>query len=249
MTLRPFWAPILLYHRVVPATPPRDPYRNCVSSATFAAHMAWLARRGYRTIQLADLRAAFEHGAAGRVPPRRSVVITFDDGYEDTYAHAWPILRRHGFSAAVFVVADAIGGDNRFDAAHGEARAPMLTAEQLRTLHRQGVEIGSHTCSHPDALTDLADGALWDELTRSRSILESALGAPVRHFAYPHSRVDGRVEAAVERAGYELACAGVGTRFDPFCLQRVEPPPGGGPSLGRQIHWRHLKWLLRRYLH
>jgi peptidoglycan/xylan/chitin deacetylase (PgdA/CDA1 family) len=243
------WLPILLYHRVVPVVPRRDPYHNCVSSTAFASHMAWLAQRGYQTLSLDDVGKWLEQRREDSPSlPRRPMAITFDDGYQDTYRYAWPVLERYGFTASVFVVTDAIGGDNSFDIGPRSGGVPMLTGEEIRELHRYRVDIGSHTCSHPASLVDLADDRLVDELARSRATLEDVVGAPAEHFAYPHSKVDRRVEAAVRDAGYTLACAGVGRRFSRFCLQRVAPPAGGGARTELQIHWRRLKRLAGRWI-
>jgi len=246
--LRP-WMPVLMYHRIVPVLPEHDPFGNCISAATFERHLRWLARRGFVSTPLAALANSCDHDREGRrVALRRSVAITFDDGYQDNYLHAWPLLKRYGFTATIFLVSDAIGGDNSFDATYASERVPMLTVDQIRQLQAQQIEFGSHTCSHPASLTQLLDAQLHDELVRSRSQLESLLDAPVEHFSYPHSQLDARVEAAVERAGYRLACAGTGSRFAQFCIHRVEARAAQGAALEAQMRWRKSKWLGRTWL-
>jgi peptidoglycan/xylan/chitin deacetylase (PgdA/CDA1 family) len=236
--------PVLMYHRVVPSLPGPDPYGNCVTVASFESHLRWLARRGYTGVPLGAVAEALG-GARGPLP-RRPVVITFDDGYEDNHRHAWPALRRHGFGATVFLVSDAIGGHNHFDAADNPEPVPMLSVEQIRAMHGAGIDFGSHTCTHPGPLTALADDRIRDELTRSRAAIEAILDSPVLDFAYPHSRLDPRVEALVRAAGYRLACAGVGTRFSRHCLHRVAPPLRGGPHLELEMRVRRLKHRIRR---
>lgn len=244
--LRHVWMPILLYHRVVPVLPEHDPFQNCTSVTTFESHLRWLATRGYGSLPLSELAELWGPGTGNRrSSPHRSVVITFDDGYRDNYLYAWPLLKRYGFTATIFLVSDAIGGDNAFDAAYGSEPAPMLSLDEIRKMQRGGIGFGSHSCSHPPSLPELADRELKDELERSRSVLEGLLDAPIDHFAYPHSKLDGRVEAAVESAGYRLACAGVGTRFSPFCLHRVEPPARPGVAIEMQMGWRYLKRLAK----
>lgn len=246
---RPVWAPILLYHRVVPVLPEHDPFGNCVTTATFESHLRWLAHRGYRSLSLADLETRFGPNAArAPLPPRRAIAITFDDGYHDNYLHAWPLLKQYGFSATIFLVSDAIGGDNGFDAAyHRRGPASMLSAGQIEEMHRHGgIGFGSHSCSHPDSLVPLSQPCLEDELLRSRITIEQIIQAPVAHFAYPHSQRDDRVEAAVRRAGYRLACAGVGTRFSPLCLHRIEARSRQGVLLEAHLKERWGKWLVRR---
>ncbi len=236
------WLPVLLYHRVVPKPPKDDPYGNFVSVASFESQLRWLRDHGYRTVPLPALETVFS-GAQAAGLPRRPLAITFDDGYVDNYEHAWPLLKRYGFQATVFVVTDAIGRGSNFDDAY--PRSPMLTAHQIREMSRDGITLGSHTCSHPASLMDLGEIDLARELALSRESLEGLLGAPVTLFAYPHSRHDHRVEKAVARAGYQLACGGTGTRFSRYCLTRVQAPDDGGAALGRRIAWRRLKWMLK----
>jgi peptidoglycan/xylan/chitin deacetylase (PgdA/CDA1 family) len=237
------WVPVLLYHRVVPQLPQRDPFGNCVTTTTFESHLRWLARRGYRAITVSELtRAALlNRGQRGL-----RVAITFDDGYEDNLLYAAPLLRRYGFSATVFVVTNTIGSVNSFDAGRGVDPTPMLTAEQVLALAESGIEIGSHGCTHPPSLPDLSDAELLFELQRSKEIVEAIVNRPVRSFSYPHSRVDVRVQAAVEAAGYESACAGVGTAFTPYRLSRVAPPASPGAVLEARMRWRELKNVAAR---
>jgi peptidoglycan/xylan/chitin deacetylase (PgdA/CDA1 family) len=243
-TDRPRWLPVLLYHRVAPR-PDHDPWGNFVGPRAFESHLRWLRAWGYRSVTLSAVADSLE---GGRPLPRRAVAITFDDGYLDTYEYAFPLLQRYGFGAAVFLVSDAVGGDSSFDAGSGYEPAPMLGWDQIQEMASAGVEFGSHTCSHPDSLSELDDDRLRVELESSRRAIEALLDAPADLFSYPHSRLDGRVEAAVAAAGYRLACAGVGTRFEPRCVCRVAPPQARGPAVDVVAGWRRLKWRARSVL-
>lgn len=234
---------VLMYHSVWDAVPAADPYHNGISTATFDSHLRWLINRGYQPMSLSALEEVWE---GGRLPPTRGVAITFDDGYEDNYLHAWPILRRHQFTATIFVVTDTIGGVNAFDSERGVAPARMLTTEQIRTLHRGGVSFGSHGCSHPATLTALADDRLDDEVNRSRRELEQLLDAPVHHFSYPHSKSDDRVEDAVCRAGYRLACTGEGGPSSRYRVHRVQAPAFSGPAVEFAMRRRNAKLAIKR---
>ncbi len=77
----------------------------------------------------------------------------------------------------------------------------MLNAEQVREMHRAGIDFASHTCSHPASLVRLSDRDLERELVESRLTIRMLTGADVHHFSYPHSKLDGRVAAAVAAAG------------------------------------------------
>jgi len=243
------WLPILAYHRVVDAPPAQDPAGNCVAAAIFERHLRWLADNGYTCIPLADVGRAFEAGGATHEPlPGRSVVLTFDDGYRDNYELAWPLLKRYGFTATIFLVSDSIGGYNSFDADLPGEPVPMLGWEQVREMRSAGITFGSHTSTHPSSLIGLDDHRLRRELAGSKAALEEGLNEPVEHFSYPHDQLDHRVEAAVEAAGYKLACAGVGSRFSRYRLARVSPPRRPDVSPARGLLERRLKWRLRNRL-
>ncbi len=138
-----------------------------------------------------------------------------------------------------------MGGDSSFDLEYGYQPAPMLGPREIREMAAAGIEFGSHSRRHPNSLTRLSDHALRDEVEGSRRMLESLLQHPVDSFSYPHSGLDARVETAVVAAGYRVACAGVGSRFDRFCIGRIAPPLAGGLSLAAAVRWRGLKGALR----
>jgi peptidoglycan/xylan/chitin deacetylase (PgdA/CDA1 family) len=240
------WIPILLYHRVVPVLPDQDPFGNCVTTDVFAKQLQWLSDHGYHCASLHDLERCLP--SQGRKPerlPSRSFLITFDDGYQDNYLYAWPLLQHFGFTATIFLVTGMIGRDNRFDPAHSYSLTEMLSSAEIQEMYRHGIHFESHTCSHPNSLAELPDDALQDELERSRTDIANLVGTPSRYFAYPHSKTDPRVERAVEEAGYALACGGVGTRFSRFCLSRIEPGVRQGLALEAHLKERYLKWLLK----
>jgi peptidoglycan/xylan/chitin deacetylase (PgdA/CDA1 family) len=133
--------------------------------------------------------------------PQRSVVITIDDGYESTYSHALPALRRHGFPATVFVYTDFVGA--------GDA----LSWAQLRELVASGLfEIGAHSKTHRNLTERSARETevqyrreIDNELRASRALLEKQLGIRVRFFAMPFGDANGWVIDALERQDYKLA--------------------------------------------
>lgn len=215
-----FRVPILAYHRVTDRPHPALA-AYAVSPRTFRRQLAWLRARGYDVISLSAVYDAYR-GAAS-LPPH-PVVITFDDGYEDTSTIAAPILGAFGFQATLFVVSDRVGGSNTWDARFGPPPAPLLSWTQIRALADAGFEIGGHSATHP-ALTTLADAELEGEIRRSRTSLEQALGRPARWFAYPYGDHDERVRAAVRAAGY-LAGLAFGGGFaaagdDLFAFNRI----------------------------
>ena len=179
MTLRD--APmIFMYHAVADAA--EDPNQLAVSPARFAEQMAWLARSGLRGVSVAELVAAMAAGQA-----RGLVGLTFDDGYTSVLDTALPVLDRHGFGATAFIISDRIGGTNEWD--EGPVW-PLLDAGGVRELAAAGVEIGSHSATHPH-LAGVAARRQAAEVTASRGRLEDLLsgaGAGVRLPVRIHGR-------------------------------------------------------------
>jgi peptidoglycan/xylan/chitin deacetylase (PgdA/CDA1 family) len=156
------------------------------------------------------------------------VHVTFDDAFRSV-ATAVPVLRRLGFPATVFACPGLADGDCIFNIpelapllqAHKEDLTTMSWAE-LRDLVENGVEVGSHTLTHPH-LTKLGDDELRRELVESRARLEDELGARCRFLAYPFGEEDARVRSAARSSGYEAAFALPGDQMssDPYAVPRV----------------------------
>jgi peptidoglycan/xylan/chitin deacetylase (PgdA/CDA1 family) len=187
---------ILMYHGVADAA--EDPNRLCVSPARFAEQMTWLERSGLRGVSVGALARAARAGQAAGL-----VGITFDDGYPSVLDTALPELARRGFGATAFIISDLIGKTNEWDA--GPAW-PLLDAAGVTELAQAGIEIGSHSATHP-RLAGLPAGRQAAEASASRQRLEDLLSAPVRGFAYPYGSMDETARRAVGAAGYEYACA------------------------------------------
>jgi peptidoglycan/xylan/chitin deacetylase (PgdA/CDA1 family) len=189
---------------------------------------------GYTTVTVSRLVQAM-HG--GQPLPPRPVVLTFDDGFEDFYTAALPVLQAHRFAATLYVVSGCVGGTSRWLADEGEGERRMLTWGQLREVADAGVECGAHSCTHPQ-LDVVSRARARAEIVRSRRELEDGLGRAVHSFAYPHGYHDGVVRRMVAEAGYSSAC-GVkhvhsSLQDDPYSLGRVIVRRDDDPS--RLLH-------------
>lgn len=203
--------PILCYHRFG-----HGGGKMVVSPANFEKQLDWLARNDYHVIRLADM-AAYLKGE--QALPRRSVVITIDDGYESVYRHALPLLRKHGFPATVFVYTDFIGA--------GEA----LSWTQLQELAASGlVDIQAHSKSHRNLIERTAGETdaqyaqgLEAEARTPREIIERRLPVRVRHYAYPFGDTNDQMLEVLGRQQYQLA---------------VTVNPGGNPFFAQPLMLR-----------
>jgi peptidoglycan/xylan/chitin deacetylase (PgdA/CDA1 family) len=192
---------VLCYHAVSETWPAN----LSVTPGRLRRQLEHLLEKGYR--------GATFHEAATSPRPRRTLVVTFDDGYTSVLELAYPILSSLGLPATVFAVSELAdghlrswAGPDRWLGGPHEHELQGLTWTQLGELADAGWEVGSHTRRHP-RLTKLDDEELAEELRASREACEAALGHPCRTLAYPYGDVDERVVAAVRAAGYEAAAA------------------------------------------
>jgi peptidoglycan/xylan/chitin deacetylase (PgdA/CDA1 family) len=193
---------VLMYHSISPPDGDSDPL--CVSPERFEAQMLYLKRHNLRGVSMRELYLAMSAGDVGGL-----VGITFDDGYEDFLSSALPTLERLSFSATVFVVAGMLGKMNTWEHRGGpRPQLRLLEANGVREISERGIEVGSHTVTHP-RLPGLDPEKLVHEVSDSRQILGEIVGAPVGGFSYPYGNLDSWAIQAARRTGYLYA---VGTK-------------------------------------
>ncbi|MGH9136851.1 MAG: glycosyltransferase [Acidimicrobiales bacterium] len=210
---------VLTYHAIAEIDDPIfRPYG--VPPSTFEWQMRTIRRLGLRPISAAQLAAAFE----GVPLPRRPVLVTFDDCIRDLLP-ASTVLASLRVPALAFVVTGQIGGSNLWDRDLGVGELELLDRDELLTVRRHGVELGSHSVSHPQFPT-LAPPEQRAEATSSRQALARLRGTDPEFFAYPRGEHDERARAAVREAGYRAAFAVTPGRVrassDPYALPRIE---------------------------
>lgn len=215
---RPMRVPVLMYHEI--SEPEKATWGNlAVSPGAFRAQLACLREAGYRTLTAGALASLF--AAGGEVPPK-SVVLTFDDGFEDFHRHAVPALADHGFSATVFVTTGWVQDASPGSPATRPGR--MLGWQQVSEAAAAGMEVGAHSCLHPQ-LDQVPAARLREELYASKARLEDQLGGPVPGLAYPYGYSSAEVRKVARAAGYDYGYAVRNTMTspgtDPFLLPRL----------------------------
>jgi glycosyltransferase involved in cell wall biosynthesis/peptidoglycan/xylan/chitin deacetylase (PgdA/CDA1 family) len=191
---------VLIYHALGGVG--EKPSRYVLPLSRFRRQLRWLQLRGYRIISLDEYARTWSEG---RLPPPKSVVITFDDGYADNAELSSDDLRQLGAEAVVFIVSSLVGESNQWTPEPPLHDRPLLSWEQLRKLRDDGIAVGAHTVSHP-RLTDLDPEEASREVVESRAALELRLGERVAHFAYPYGKTSNAVQRIVSEAGYVTAC-------------------------------------------
>lgn len=202
--------PILMYHSISDGPDHTHPYyRTVTHPSVFEEHMQYLRGAGYVTVGLGELDQVLKHPAPSHV---RRVAITFDDGFEDFYTNAYPVLDRFGFTACMYLPTAFIGETN----CDFKGKACMSWG-QIRELQSRGIEFGSHTVTHPQLRSETLE-TVEREVRESKDTIEQKLGCPVTSFAYPYAFPEadaafkGTLRGLLQEAGYENGvCTTVGT--------------------------------------
>jgi peptidoglycan/xylan/chitin deacetylase (PgdA/CDA1 family) len=227
---------ILAYHKIgQPSAAAWDTWFY-ISEEIFERQLRCIAESGWEVIDTARFRQGLDDPGS---LPDRSVLLTFDDGYQSILRCALPHLNAFGFPAVIFVPTGLVGDVSRFDAKTREPMEPICSWDELRELQRGGVSVESHGVSHC-RFSDLDRSGLTFELESSRRAIIKELGANSALFAFPYGDPgsDYPVTAsALVEAGYRCAFLyrGGGVQsfpvFDPYRIARI--PMGREIELGQ----------------
>lgn len=205
---------ILMYHSVADRGG-----ATAIAPRVFGMQMRVLAESGVPVLSMDDW---LEARLAGTLPPR-SVVITFDDGFQDFAEMAWPVLRPLGFRPIVFLPTAFVGGAEDWYGI-GEAPRALMGWDTIRALAAEGVLFGSHTMSHAN-LNALEPAALERELGEARAVIGQKLGHAPRHFAAPFGLANAAVKVAIAQvydSSVSTRLAQVGPGRSAHDLPRIE---------------------------
>ena len=183
--------PILLYHHVASlhSGASKAQKRWTISPERFDGQMRWLAGHGFHPVTMAQLSA---HLKRGQPLPFKPIAISFDDGWKDQYSTAYPILKKYSFLGTFFINTDSVG------------HSAYMNWDQVREMSASGMDIESHSCTHPRLLSLSPDQA-WQEINDSKKALESRLHKPVTVFSYPYGSYSDKIISMVKDAGFEAA--------------------------------------------
>ena len=188
----------------------------------FKKHMRFLKSNGFTPISLKQIDD-YLHGETEI--PENSVVVTLDDGFQDNYTNAFPIIQQYDIPATIFLATGTLSGKNSWMSAPDFTEKPMLEWTQVREMNASGINFGAHTVRHP-RLSELDKDAALIEITDSKKAIEDGLGKSCDYFAYPYGLFNNETPQLVQQAGFKLACStrsGFNTTArDPFLLHRIE---------------------------
>ena len=177
--------PVLNYHQVEP----KDGNPLTLWPEQFEAQMEYLAAEGYTTITIDEMMDALENSTS---LPEKSVIITFDDGYADNYEYVYPILKKYGFKATIFLIYDFTNTYPNY-----------LTWDQVAEMKDSGlIHFESHTMTHANLAELTSVDELRHEIADSHDLLSEKLGYDMHYIAYPGGRVNEEIERITSAAGY-----------------------------------------------
>jgi peptidoglycan/xylan/chitin deacetylase (PgdA/CDA1 family) len=201
-----------MYHYF--GTPPgADPERLFVDRPMFVAQLDHLSRAGWHALSLDEYLAALD----GAPTPRRSYLLTIDDGHESVGRIAAPLLAERGIPSVLFVCPGLLGAHAQWTPPYREER--LSPAGELQALPGLGMELGVHSWNHT-RMVDLDADALDRHVRRSREALEEATGVKARAFAYPFGTHELASRSAVAEAGYDVAFA-VAREHGRYAVDRI----------------------------
>lgn len=186
---------VLTYHNI--GKPPSSAKLKTlyVKSWDLKKQIKALKLLGYKFLRSQDLL---------KRPKDRAVLLTFDDAYLDFWENAFPFLMEEGVPALVFVPAGLVGKFNKWDYERLKVKKTIMDWQHLKELVSAGIEIGSHSLTHP-YLSKIPEESAKREIEDSKKLLEDKLGIEIKTFCYPYGDYNQKVRDMVAKAGYLMA--------------------------------------------
>lgn len=189
----PVKATILIYHSVRPMSEKLTKSQKAfdVDTIMFEKQIKYLLDNNYKIISMDELSKHYQNNAP---LPKNAVIMNFDDGWKNQYIYAYPILKKYGVTATFFIYTDKISVGHSF-----------MNWDEIMDLQNNGMQIESHSISHPILTRIHNDDTLLNEISQSKKILEQKLNKPIKIFAYPYGMYDDKSINIVKSSGYLLA--------------------------------------------
>ena len=197
-----------------------------VSPLMFERQLRWFKNNGWNSYTISELIERNDK------IPEKIVVLTFDDGFEDNYENAFPLLKKYGFKATLYLVVDRHERDwsvsKKKHHNSGELmKEPKLNDEQVDEMLASGlVELGGHSLTHINFSKE-SESEKYRQILQSKILLEDKFNTTVNSFAYPFGIYDARDPLLVKKAGYSSAVtteSGIESQdaADKFQLKRIK---------------------------
>ena len=246
---RKYDIPVIMYHRVVNDESEGGVHGTYITAKKFDEHMKYLKENNYEPITFKELlklnyRNRFNNG-------KKYIILTFDDGYEDNYKIAFPILKKYQFNCIIYLVSHL--NYNKWDVEvpeNPEKEFPLMTWDMIKEMQEYGIEFGGHTMTH-QKLAHIPFEQAKEEITKSTEFLEGKLGEKLVCFAYPYGDLNEEVKEFVKETGYSFAVAtdsgDLSFSEDLFQIRRIGIfPTNNMLSFKRKVHGNYNFIKLRK---
>ena len=209
-------ARVLMYHSICEHIRKEKHNKWRVKPKDFEKQMNWFHKNNWKSFTISELVKLDEI-------PKKSFVVTFDDGFEDNFLNAFPILKKYNFKATIYLVPNQ--KTNHWEEKNTSVLSNLLNNEQILQMQNSGlIEFGSHTLSHVN-LSTINDEQLLNELKKSKEEVEKITNQECEAFAYPYGKFDDNIVNSVKRVGYKNATVVKRGLFkkddDSFTIKRV----------------------------
>jgi len=182
-----YTVPILMYHSI-----DYGEGSFFVKPENFAKQMEYIKKNGYQVITLDELVLSLRNKT---ILKKNKVAITFDDGYRNNFQYAYPVLKKFGYPATIFLVTDFTG-----------VKPGFLNWDEVVEMSKNKIAFGAHTKSHFYFGGQIDAKAAQEEIVGPKKLIEEKTGRPVKFFCYPSGAFTEPVKQLVAQAGYQGAC-------------------------------------------
>lgn len=195
--------PILMYHKVLDKEIDTK-HQIYVTKDKFEKHLKYFKKSGFQSITLEE----YEDFREGKIPlskfPKKPLMLTFDDGFENNYTNLFPLLLKYNYKASIFILGDRKIEYNYWDSENKNDIEKLLKTEQILEMHNKGIDFQSHTMTHPN-LVDMNVDEIKNEIANSKISIEKLLNKKIVAFAYPYGNINENIKKLTSEIGYKYA--------------------------------------------
>lgn len=214
-------APVLAYHKIDYPTADVKIRGAYTAPRKFEKQMSYLLKKGFTFYSASELIDFFRSN--GKFPDK-GITLTFDDGWKDNYVNAFPVLKKLGIKATIFLVPSCLGKTTDQVTADGEGPREHLSKNDVVEMSRSGIEFGSHSMNHK-LFNKITPAEIDNEVVESKNAIENLVQKPCKIFAYPAGFYNEAAIGALKKSGYTGAFTtvyGNDDALDLYALNRVE---------------------------
>lgn len=241
----PYSIPVLMYHKI-PNQEIKSQHKIYVVKDDFEKHLQFFKKQGFQTLTFSQLEKFKTQQLPFKDFPKKPLILTFDDGYRDNLENASPLLKKYGFNAQIFLLANSNIASNEWDASNTEPSHEIISGSNRQRWIFSAFEIGSHGFSHRK-ITEMTSDEAFAELRDSKLALEKEFQTPVNVYAFTYGDTNKKMPALAEAAGYSYAVntdtGGILIEESPYEIFRTNIFPNENNS----SLWKKTSRWYRRY--